>query len=65
MAQNDNVNTLFHNNEHKPDKKNSADYMTRGFSIGRKSHRHWMPFSRKIPGMVCLRSTGTGEGEDH
>jgi len=36
MAQNDNVNTLFHNNEHKPDKKNSADYMTRGFSIGRK-----------------------------
>ncbi|RMZ71519.1 Replication termination factor 2 [Pyrenophora seminiperda CCB06] len=36
MAQNGNVKTLFHNNEHKPDPKNSADYMTRGFSIGQK-----------------------------
>jgi hypothetical protein len=36
MAQNENVAGLFDQNEFKPGKGNSADYMTRGFSIGRK-----------------------------
>ncbi|KAF1836218.1 DUF602-domain-containing protein [Decorospora gaudefroyi] len=36
MAQNDNVNSLFSKTEHKPGAGNSADFMTRGFSIGKK-----------------------------
>ena len=36
MEQNANVAGLFNKNEHKPNKGNSADFMTRGFSIGRK-----------------------------
>ncbi|KAI4692935.1 uncharacterized protein J4E88_001305 [Alternaria novae-zelandiae] len=36
MAQNDNVNSLFNKKEHKASAGNSADYMTRGFSIGKK-----------------------------
>ncbi|KAF1947823.1 DUF602-domain-containing protein [Clathrospora elynae] len=36
LAQNDNVNSLFNQSDHKPKAGNSADYMTRGFSIGRK-----------------------------
>jgi hypothetical protein len=36
MAQNDNVNSLFNKTEHKASAGNSADYMTRGFSIGKK-----------------------------
>jgi hypothetical protein len=36
MAQNENVAGLFNKNEHKPGKGNSADFMTRGFSIARK-----------------------------
>ncbi|CAN9096621.1 unnamed protein product [Alternaria sp. RS040] len=36
MAQNDNVNSLFNKTEHKTSTGNSADYMTRGFSIGKK-----------------------------
>ncbi|KAJ5057081.1 Rtf2 RING-finger-domain-containing protein [Bipolaris maydis] len=36
MAQNDNVNSLFSNKEHKAAAGNSADFMTRGFSIGKK-----------------------------
>ncbi|CAG5146206.1 uncharacterized protein ALTATR162_LOCUS1839 [Alternaria atra] len=36
MAQNDNVNSLFNKTEHKASAGNSADFMTRGFSIGKK-----------------------------
>lgn len=36
MAQNDNVNSLFNKTEHMTSAGNSADYMTRGFSIGKK-----------------------------
>jgi hypothetical protein len=36
VAQNDNVNSLFNKTEHKASAGNSADYMTRGFSIGKK-----------------------------
>jgi hypothetical protein len=36
MAENDNVKSLFNKSDNKPDLKKSADYMTRGFSIGRK-----------------------------
>jgi hypothetical protein len=36
MAQNDNVNSLFNKTEHRASAGNSADYMTRGFSIGKK-----------------------------
>ncbi|KAF2133326.1 hypothetical protein P153DRAFT_308023 [Dothidotthia symphoricarpi CBS 119687] len=36
LAQNDNVKSLFHEKESKPSMGNSADYMTRGFSIGKK-----------------------------
>jgi hypothetical protein len=36
MVENDNVKSLFNKSDHKPDLKKSADYMTRGFSIGRK-----------------------------
>lgn len=36
MAQNDNVKSLFSKSEAKPNAANSADYMTRGFSIGKK-----------------------------
>ncbi|KAJ4377416.1 Replication termination factor 2 [Neocucurbitaria cava] len=36
LAQNDNVNSLFNKSDHKPKSGNSADYMTRGFSIGKK-----------------------------
>lgn len=36
LAQNDNVKSLFHDKESRPSMGNSADYMTRGFSIGKK-----------------------------
>jgi hypothetical protein len=36
MAQNENMAGLFNKKEHKPSKGNSADFMTRGFSIARK-----------------------------
>jgi hypothetical protein len=36
MAQNEIVAGLFNKKEHKPEKGNSADFMTRGFSIARK-----------------------------
>lgn len=36
LAQNDNVNSLFNKSDSKPKLGNSADYMTRGFSIGKK-----------------------------
>ncbi|OAL49417.1 DUF602-domain-containing protein [Pyrenochaeta sp. DS3sAY3a] len=36
LAQNDNVNSLFSKGQSKPGLGNSADYMTRGFSIGKK-----------------------------
>lgn len=36
MAQSDNVNSLFSKKEHKASAGNSADFMTRGFSIGKK-----------------------------
>jgi hypothetical protein len=36
LAQNDTVNSLFNKSESKPSAGNSADYMTRGFSIGKK-----------------------------
>ncbi|KAH7088346.1 Rtf2 RING-finger-domain-containing protein [Paraphoma chrysanthemicola] len=36
LAENDNVKSLFSKSDTKPDLKKSADYMTRGFSIGRK-----------------------------
>jgi hypothetical protein len=36
MGQNDNVKSLFNSSDNKPALGNSADYMTRGFSIGRK-----------------------------
>ncbi|KAF2028008.1 hypothetical protein EK21DRAFT_102098 [Setomelanomma holmii] len=36
LQENDNVKSLFRKSEDKPDLKRSADYMTRGFSIGRK-----------------------------
>lgn len=36
LAQNDNVNSLFNKSNSKPSMANSADYMTRGFSIGKK-----------------------------
>lgn len=36
MAQNENVNSLFSKKEHKAAAGNSADFMTRGFSIGKK-----------------------------
>jgi hypothetical protein len=35
LAQNDTVNSLFNKSEGKPSVGNSADYMTRGFSIGK------------------------------
>ncbi|KAH8732375.1 Rtf2 RING-finger-domain-containing protein [Phaeosphaeriaceae sp. PMI808] len=36
LAENDNVKSLFSKSDTKPDLKRSSDYMTRGFSIGRK-----------------------------
>lgn len=36
MMENDNVKSLFSHSKNKPDLKASADYMTRGFSIGKK-----------------------------
>jgi hypothetical protein len=36
MAENRNVKSLFNKSDHKPDLKKSADFMTRGFSIGKK-----------------------------
>lgn len=36
MAENDNVKSLFSKSETKPDLKRSADYMSRGFSIGKQ-----------------------------
>jgi hypothetical protein len=36
MAENDNVKSLFNKSDNRPDLKKSADYMTRGFSIGKK-----------------------------
>ncbi|KAI8936887.1 hypothetical protein NX059_006123 [Plenodomus lindquistii] len=36
LAQNDNVNSLFNKSDSRPNVANSADYMTRGFSIGKK-----------------------------
>ncbi|KAH9872005.1 hypothetical protein J1614_006265 [Plenodomus biglobosus] len=36
LAQNANVNSLFNTSDNKPKMGNSADYMTRGFSIGQK-----------------------------
>ena len=36
MAENANVKSLFNSSDHKPDLKKSADYMTRGFSYGKK-----------------------------
>ena len=36
MGQNDNVKSLFNSSDNTPALGNSADYMTRGFSIGRK-----------------------------
>jgi hypothetical protein len=36
LAENDNVKSMFSKSETKPDLKRSADYMTRGFSIGKK-----------------------------
>jgi hypothetical protein len=37
LAQNDNVNSLFSNRSEAPDKNKSADYMFRGFSLGKKT----------------------------
>ncbi|KAF1921167.1 Rtf2 RING-finger-domain-containing protein [Ampelomyces quisqualis] len=36
LAENDNVKSLFNKSDNRPDMKKSGDYMTRGFSIGRK-----------------------------
>lgn len=36
LAENENVKSLFSKSDARPDVKRSADYMTRGFSIGRK-----------------------------
>jgi hypothetical protein len=36
LAQNDNVKSLFNKSDNRPDLKKSADYMTRGFSLGGK-----------------------------
>jgi hypothetical protein len=36
LAENDNVKSLFNKSDNRPDLKKSADYMTRGFSIGGK-----------------------------
>jgi hypothetical protein len=36
MAENSNVKSLFNKSDHRPDLKKSADFMTRGFSIGKK-----------------------------
>jgi hypothetical protein len=36
MAENANVKSLFNKSDHRPDMMKSADYMTRGFSIGKK-----------------------------
>lgn len=36
LGQNENVKSLFNTGSHAPSKGNSADYMTRGFSIGKK-----------------------------
>ncbi|KAH7400558.1 Rtf2 RING-finger-domain-containing protein [Phaeosphaeria sp. MPI-PUGE-AT-0046c] len=36
MAENANVKSLFNTSDHKPDLKKSADYMTRGFSYGKR-----------------------------
>lgn len=36
VMENDNVKSLFSKSKNKPDLKASADYMTRGFSIGKK-----------------------------
>jgi hypothetical protein len=36
MAENANVKSLFNKSDNKPDLKKSADYMTRGFSMGRR-----------------------------
>jgi hypothetical protein len=37
LAQNDNVKSLFSNRSEAPDKNKSADYMFRGFSLGKKT----------------------------
>lgn len=36
LGQNENVKSLFNTSSNKPSTGNSADYMTRGFSIGKK-----------------------------
>jgi hypothetical protein len=36
LAENENVKSLFNKSDNRPDMKKSGDYMTRGFSIGRK-----------------------------
>jgi hypothetical protein len=36
LGQNENVKSLFNTSNNAPSKGNSADYMTRGFSIGKK-----------------------------
>lgn len=36
LGQNENVKSLFNTSSNAPSKGNSADYMTRGFSIGKK-----------------------------
>lgn len=36
LGQNENVKSLFNTSSNAPNKGNSADYMTRGFSIGKK-----------------------------
>ena len=36
LEQNDNVKSLFSSRDARPNAKNSADYMTRGFSIGKR-----------------------------
>lgn len=36
LGQNENVKSLFNTSSNKPSAGNSADYMTRGFSIGKK-----------------------------
>ena len=36
LGQNENVKSLFNTSNNKPSAGNSADYMTRGFSIGKK-----------------------------
>ncbi len=36
LGQNENVKSLFNTSSNKPGAANSKDYMTRGFSIGKK-----------------------------